>query len=241
MYHEPCYSMYRMSNNTLKTGVLFFVKYPSPGMVKKRLANQCNNIQITELYRLFVLDILETLKKTRYSIIICYYPSKSYEFFIQWLGNDYTYLPQQGTSLGEKMQQVFYDGFSLGYQQLLLIGSDIPDIPQCLVEDSSLQLDSHDVVIGPSIDGGYYLIGCKYSGFEPGIFRDIPWSTSQVFAETIKRLITFNKKTYVLPPWQDVDTKNDLLALYNRNQTTRFKHSKTMSYLRQQIQDILSE
>jgi hypothetical protein len=130
------------------------------------------------------------------------------------------------------MKNAFADCFSEGFKSIVLIGSDFPDLPLKIIKDAFALLDSpSDTVIGPAADGGYYLIGLKAETFLPDIFSELLWSTSSVFAETVKILQACGKRTEILPEWQDVDTRDDLINLVERNKSTAFARSQTMKYL----------
>jgi len=213
-------------------GVLLFVKYPSKGIVKSRLSPDLDKNRIVVLYRAFVDDAFHMLKRTPYSVIICYHPPDALGCFEDWLGTGYQCIPQVGSNLGERMKNGFQQGFSLGFDRLLVIGSDSPDLPAETIVEAFHQLDEYDAVIGPCRDGGYYLFGCTRQCFSPLVFQGISWSTPAVFQETMTRLSKEGLRTFVLPEWRDVDTIDDLRDFFLRNQKTEFRVSATMEVLR---------
>jgi uncharacterized protein len=221
------------------TCVLLFVKYPEKGKVKHRLAIDLTDDLVVELYRLFVQDTLETLKKIDATIFICYTPKEYEEKFHSWLGPQYTYIHQIGNDLGERMKNSFIDAFNQGFHRVILIGSDSPDIPSRFLHNAFIELHNHDIVLGPSADGGYYLIGFKEKTFLPSVFEGISWSSPSVFAETKEKIKKTNHHLSLLPVWSDVDTISDLQHLMKRNQKTAFKSSHTITYL--QNHKILTE
>ena len=172
---RPIHTMYTKSHMTDKQGILFFVKYPKVGHVKSRLGKDLDPNFIKQLYQCFVTDLLKMLKKTKIPFIICYEPPQYKTHFKQWLGEDYLYIPQIGMDLGERLCNGFKDGFNLGFTHLLVIGSDSPDLDQTYIFDAFHHLASHDVVIGPSSDGGYYLLALKTDSFLPQFFDSIHW------------------------------------------------------------------
>jgi hypothetical protein len=128
------------------------------------------------------------------------------------------------------MKNAFEDVFRKDFREAVLIGTDIPDISDIIIEDA-FYLDKQYAVIGPSRDGGYYLIGFKKDTFLPGNFKGIAWGTDSVFEKTME---IFTRNTYavrILSVCQDVDRLADLKALYQRNITTPFAKSKTMIFL----------
>jgi hypothetical protein len=221
----------RMSLNQC---LILFVRFPERGKVKTRLAKDIGPQKAKVLYTYFVLDLLKTLNRDDLSITICFSPPGAGEDMKKWLGKRYSYMPQNGEDLGKRMKNAFEDVFRKDFREAVLIGTDIPDISDSIIEDA-FYLDKHDAVIGPSYDGGYYLIGFRKDTFLPGIFDEIAWGTERVFEKTME---IFTKNTYAvrtLSVWQDVDRLADLKALYQRNITTPFAESKTMLYLSQNL------
>lgn len=211
--------------------ILLFIKYPEIGKVKSRLARDLGGEIAVELYRNFVLDILSSIKETKADLKICFYPPDLRDRFVEWLGKDHDYLPQDGKDLGERMEKGLTWVFGEGYNKAIIIGSDSPDLPGDMIDLGFSSLWSHDVVIGPSSDGGYYLIGFDKKGFLPEVFRDIVWSSTAVFKKTLDIIAKAGLKVFVLPEWRDVDTLDDLRDLIKRNEGTLFRSSMTMSCL----------
>lgn len=218
MRHEAC--------------ILVFVKLPEKGNVKSRLAKDLSEETVLTIYKNFVIDLLNTLKKGKYPYIITFLPPDAREQIKKWLGKRHVYMPQRGTNLGERMKNAFIGAFSKGFSNTILIGSDIPDLSYALI-DQAIRLQDHDAVIGPSYDGGYYLIGFRNDSFLPQIFEGIPWGTSTVFEQTMEIFLRNNYKVHTLPILRDVDTIDDLRDLFDRNRNTEFISSKTMEYLSQ--------
>ncbi len=202
--------------NEEKYGVLFFVKYPKLGLVKRRLSYKIEEKLVLNIYRNFVEDLLKMLNKTDYSVIICYHPKDTINDFKKWLGEKYQYIPQIGNNLGERLKNSFIKGFGLGYKKLTVIGSDSPDLPEKIIYESFQSLKNNDSVIGPCEDGGYYLIGFNDNSFLPEVFDNIPWSTNVVYNKTISILDKSKYKVHVLPIWYDIDTIDDLISIYKK-------------------------
>jgi hypothetical protein len=218
-------------NRDSKNCVLSFVKYPFPGRVKTRLARQLGANAAADLYRNFVTDILATLKSMDVNIKIAFAPFDSKNKFQQWLGKKYSYIPQIGRDLGQRMKNAFLQTFSGGFNSVIVIGSDSPDLPAEYLELAFYALDTNDVVIGPSSDGGYYLIGFTRETFLPEAFERISWSSDNVFVQTINILKQHRQSLFLLPQWYDVDTLANLKTLVQRNKNTGFRKSRTLTYL----------
>lgn len=216
-----------------KTGILFFVKYPLKGQVKSRLSPPLEQDFLLDLYKCFVTDILNMLYETQFPILLCFSPSTSEQKFRQWIPTARYYFPQKGISLGERMKNGFSEGFNHGFTTLVVIGSDSPDLQPKSIKQAINKLYYTDAVIGPSFDGGYYLLGLHKETFSPAFFENIKWSTNSVYETTLKKLRDQQKTVSSLPKWYDVDTFTDLQQLYQRNQTTSFIDSETMKLLKQ--------
>ena len=198
--------------------VLFFIKNPEKGKVKTRLGSVIGDKMAVKLYKRFLLEMLSTLNRGTFLFYVCFHPEDSLNDLKNWLGEDYLYTPQIGENLGEKMKNAFIEAFSMKFKRVLLIGSDIPDLPLEFIDEAFKSLDEKDAVIGPSVDGGYYLIGFKDKTFLPRAFEKIPWSTERVFDETMKVLENQKLTVHALQPLRDIDTIDDL---NNRREATR--------------------
>lgn len=219
--------------------LLIFVKYPEKGKVKSRLARHIGQEAALNLYRNFVLDLLQTVRGTAHPFRICYDPPEAREEMMSWLGRDYLYMPQRGCDLGEKMKNALSDVFTSGFSKAVLIGSDIPDLTTEVINEAFEALEAQDAVLGPAFDGGYYLIGFRKMTFLPDIFTGIPWGTDRVFRQTVDILEGFKRTIHTLSEWRDVDTMDDLRDLFARNKDGDFRRSGTISYiLQKRIMDI---
>ena len=210
--------------------ILLFVKFPIKGQVKTRLASHIGPEAALRLYESFVLDTLVLLKNFN-AVMICFDPADSRDQFEQWLGGEYAYIAQTGRDLGQRMKNAFERSFDVGFQKAILIGSDIPDLPVKFLSEALDALDSNEAVIGPSSDGGYYLIGFARTSFLPVAFDGVAWSTSTVCEQTLTILNEHKLNVHLLPEWSDVDTAADLQSLLLRSQLTPFENSRTYRYL----------
>jgi rSAM/selenodomain-associated transferase 1 len=193
--------------------LLFFLKNPEKGRVKTRLASAVGDEVAVKLYKRFLLEMLSTLNQGTFLFYLCFYPENSLNDLKGWLGDDYLYMPQKGKDLGERMKNGFMEAFAMNFKRVVLIGSDIPDLPLEFIEEAFTSLKEKDAVIGPSFDGGYYLIGFKDKVFSLKVFEGIPWSTKRVFEETMKVLKQEGFTVHTLPLLRDIDTIDDLRNL----------------------------
>lgn len=218
--------------------VILFVKYPEKGRLKTRLSAVLGDETTRNLYKCFVSDLIGTLEKKRYAFKIAFYPPGSYKKIISWLGPEHSYITQVGRDIGERMETAFKKTFLDGFNEVLVIGTDIPDITPSLIDKALKALKSNDAVIGPCYDGGYYLIGFTMKTFLPDIFKGIQWSTEGVFKDTMEVFMKKGYKVHVMPKLRDIDRIEDLIAFYKESKKTRCKYSKTLFYL-SSIEDIL--
>ncbi len=211
--------------------ILLFIKDPVMGRVKSRLAAALGEDISRELYRNFVLDTLASIETCGVPFRVCYYPPGAGDSVKQWLGGRLVYLQQEGADIGQRMEHAFRLAFAEGCSAAVLIGSDIPDLPPAMFADAFRSLNGHDAVIGPALDGGYYLIGFNKKTFFPGVFSGIEWSTGDVFSRTMQAFDHAGQRVHRLPPWRDVDTVEDLKDLAARGRLSAFNSSRTMSFL----------
>jgi hypothetical protein len=211
--------------------ILLFLKAPEKGAVKSRLAAVLGEDAALELYRNFVLDMLETIDRSGLPCRVCYHPPDAGESITAWLGRHRSYLAQSGDDVGERMEQAFRRAFAGGISRAVLIGSDIPDLPETVLSGALGSLAASDAVIGPARDGGYYLIGFRRDRFVPAVFHGMPWSSDSVFMRTMRTFAEAGCRVQVLPAWRDMDTAQDLKDLMERPQAPGSGASRTMMYL----------
>ncbi len=143
-------------------------------------------------------------------IKIFYDPPGSESLMQEWLGDQHEFVLQTGFDLGQKMANAFEYVFKNGTRKAVLLGTDFPDLPKEIISDAMYVLKTNDAVIGPAIDGGYYLIGFSSATYLPTLFTDIPWGSSAVFPKTMDIFLSLGFVTYQLPEWRDVDVYDDL-------------------------------
>ena len=212
--------------------ILFFLRAPEKGRVKTRLAKFLGDEAALSLYQSFVLDTLDMLVRTRYPIIACGHPKKKIRSIDTWLGGRLPCWPQTGDSLGHKMANAFSRAFSEGFGRAVLIGSDIPDLPSRIIEQAFLAMDDQRAALGPSRDGGYYLVAFHASAVFTEVFEDIPWGTEKVLEQTLKVFKAHNTPVCLLEPWQDLDTAEDLKELLERHPSENAAAPRTLGLLK---------
>ena len=178
--------------------------------MKTRLASAIGDKLAVKLYKRFLLEMLFTLNGGTFVFYLCYSPESPLSNLKDWLGDHYLYMVQTGEDLGERMKNGFVEAISMNFKRVVLIGSDIPDLPLEFIEEAFTSLREKDAVIGPSLDGGYYLIGFKKETFSPRVFEGIHWSTASVFEKTLRVLQQEGLAVHTLQPLRDIDTVEDL-------------------------------
>ena len=202
----------------MKTCVIVFAKNPVPNQVKTRLVPSISPEQAAALYTAFLTDWCKTLVTlSGMDLIIAYTPPDAQSDLQALIGDGAIYIPQIGTGLGERLTSATQWAAEHGYTKVLLVGSDSPTLPTSYISQALTLLDSRDIAIGPSTDGGYYLIGFSAENVAmtvPSVFEDITWSTANVFRQTLSRIRSLKATVGLLPPWYDIDTAEDLAFLY---------------------------
>ncbi len=219
--------------------LIVFLKFPEKGHVKTRLAKQLGETMTFELYKNFIKDIFATVTELDYDIFINYtfYESPDKQSFF-W-DKRFNYFTQQGENLGQKMFNALQHVFINGYNRAVLIGSDIPTLDAKILNQSFTKLLNNDLVLGPTPDGGYYLIGCSKSSLHKYFFKDVVWSTSTVLEKTLSNVTHLDRKAILLPSCNDIDDLADLKKYYDQNKESKL-HNNTLTYL-QTIEEVLYE
>lgn len=189
-------------------------KAPIPGMVKTRLVPPLTQEQAAELYHALLSDQLEQLNSLEaVDLYVAFTPTDAMPLIASIAPAGYRCFAQRGGDLGERMNEVFAELWQRGHRNLILIGSDLPPVPLNTFHEGFAQLSSGEkrVVLGPSSDGGYYLVGMSQP--VPQIFSGMTWSHDQVLAETVQRLTRLGMDFTLLPQWFDVDEVGDIASL----------------------------
>jgi len=191
-----------------KKALLIFTKNPEAGKVKTRLAATIGNEAALAVYQQL---LLHTVSVTAYLPVDKFvYYSNYIEQEDVWHSEHYYKQVQQGVDLGERMKNAFAAAFQNGYGKVLIIGTDCPYLNAEIIMKAFIYLQSHDAVIGPAEDGGYYLLGMKQ--LYPDLFGNIQWSTHTVLNDTLKLCDNLKLTYQLLPVLNDIDNEKDLRA-----------------------------
>ena len=197
----------------MRQAIAMMAKAPRAGEVKTRLCPPLSLQDAAALYRCFLLDSITKISQIEAATPVLSYAPATAQPVFETLAPGWTLIPQQGRDLGARMADCFAQLFAREYTGVLLTGSDLPTLPAEVFHQALdlLRTPETDVVLGPSEDGGYYLIGLRT--LYPALFHDMTWSTPQVFADTVQRAEHLGLGIALLPRWYDIDTPADLIRL----------------------------
>jgi len=191
--------------------LIVFVKSPEPGEVKTRLMPALGADLAAELYRALCEEVLQATvpEAGEYERLVFFAPPEAAEAVRAWLPG-LRIVPQSGDDLGARMTAAFARAFERGAERVAIIGTDAPGVSRQGVVEALDALDDADVVLGPAVDGGYYLMALGRP--HPHLFEGVRWSTPTVLEETLSRAGAAGLRTRTLAPLADIDTPEDLRA-----------------------------
>ena len=198
---------------TRDRALVIVAKAPQPGRTKTRLSPPLSLADAAALYEAFLVDTTQAALALSWERVTLLHPDlPGVAQALSVLVSDAAHLqPQDGVGLGAALSSAFHTHLAAGFDRVVLIASDTPTLPNALIQAASASLDHEDLVIGPSADGGYYLIGMRT--FYPALFKGILWSTQYVLEQTLERARALALRVCSLPEWYDVDTVAELYRL----------------------------
>lgn len=226
----------------MKNPILIIIaKEPQVGTTKTRLSPPLELSQAAALFEALLedtIDLVASLESIDLAVAVT--PPESTGYFENKTPEGTLLIPVTCVDIGDCLKQVFAELFEQGYPKVLAFNSDGPSLPIEYIHQAVTLLETHDVVFGPSDDGGYYLVGLNEP--RPGLFADIQWSTSQVLEQSLANVEAEKLRVTLLPEWYDVDTADDLERLLREVQRypkERLKH--TRRYFAQQALDLKAD
>jgi uncharacterized protein len=191
--------------------LIIFTRYPEPGKTKTRLIPVLGDVGAANLQRQMteqtIFQVKELQKITNVSFEVRF-TGGNLEKMQNWLGNDLGYQFQGEGDLGARMERSLVNAFNQKAEQVIIIGTDCPDLNSQILATAFEQLKNFNLVLGPALDGGYYLIGLQQPIGE--LFMNIPWGTAQVFAKTGEIAQKLNLSIGYLQYLADIDRPEDL-------------------------------
>ena len=191
--------------------VILFTRVPVPGKVKTRLQPFLTGEECCALQRAFILDVFGVLLKTGVEIVVSYAPDGDPAELKALLPEARAFFPQSGKALGAKMYKTIRQTLKSGYERCLLVGSDIPLLRAEMIHETFRLLDAHDIVLCPTEDGGYYLIGMNKPA--EAVFHINEYGSSTVFEKTLTAAASSGLSCAVGPGTMDIDKPEDLFKL----------------------------
>lgn len=199
------------SPNNPKKHLIIFTRYPEPGKTKTRLIPALGTVGAANLQRQMTEHTILQVKELQKKIPISWevrFAGGNLQLMQDWLGNDLIYQYQTQGDLGERMARSLFDAFQKSAAQVIIIGTDCPGVNSQILATAFEKLQAFDLVLGPALDGGYYLIGLRR--FVAELFANIDWGTNQVLQQTVDIAQQLNLSQFQLPPLGDVDYPEDL-------------------------------
>ncbi len=197
--------------NIPKQHLIIFTRYPEPGKTKTRLIPALGEVGAADLQKQMtehtILQVQELQKISAINVEVRF-AGGNWELMQNWLGVGFVYQTQGEGDLGERMMRSLVDAFSNNAEQVIIIGTDCPGLNSHILASALEKLKVCDLVLGPALDGGYYLIGLRR--VVPELFSQISWGTAKVFQETIEIAQKLNLLSGYLPSLADVDRPEDL-------------------------------
>lgn len=187
--------------------LIIFYRNPELGKVKTRLAKTIGEEKALAIYLKLSSHTRDSTEELAVAKVIYY--SEFADTEDHWPNTSYQKKVQHGNDLGEKMHDAFVNAFADGYKSACIIGTDCLELTPSIIKNAFKQLKTHDAVIGPALDGGYYLLGMNK--FHPEIFKEKSWSTASVCADTILDFKNLKLSFSKLETLSDIDDENDLL------------------------------
>lgn len=189
--------------------LILFARAPDVGQVKTRLAPALSAAAAARLQKAMIADLLALTDPLPSRRMLACTPTTAHPFFLECaMGHQIILRKQEGVSLGDRMAEAMAWGFGEGFQKVVIIGVDSPTLPVAFLLEAFEQLETGHTVLGPTLDGGYYLIGARQSA--PDVFTNIAWGTDGVLTETLNRLNEQRVSCHLLPFWYDVDRPADI-------------------------------
>jgi rSAM/selenodomain-associated transferase 1 len=199
----------------MKRAIIIMAKVPLAGTVKTRLQPFLTPDKCAELATAFLQDAENKVKTVCENTILAYSPADNLNILENILETKNTYIAQTGENIGERMLNAFKFAFAQNSDGVVIIGTDSPTFPADFIRQAFEYLEtSADLVLGKTVDGGFYLIGLRK--LVPNLFENIAWSTSSVFEQTVTNAVELGLKKKLLPEWYDIDTPADLCVLRDK-------------------------
>jgi len=216
--------------------LILMTRIPIPGKTKTRLMEIFTGEECAKIHECFLMDLFNIFEyiKDDIDIFLTYTPEGNINIMKERIPHYLKYFPQVGDNLGERMANAIDNVLKRGYDEVILIGSDIPDILPCELIDAFKLLDNNDICLGPTFDGGYYLIGMKKL-YKNLFDNKLKWGKKSVLEGTIDIANSMELSVGLAAKHMDIDTKEDIFRLKERMDKgefeNRFLPTNTLDYI----------
>lgn len=179
--------------------------------MKTRLAAELGTDEALGIYRRLAEHTLRAVRQVGHArVVVCYTPADARAAVAAWLGDDVELRAQRDADLGVRMAGAIEDALAGGTGPVAIVGTDCPGLDPQLIDRAFAELANADVVLGPAMDGGYYLLAVKRN--HPALFAGIPWSSPETFAATTSAAAVAGLRVGLLDQRRDIDTAEDWAA-----------------------------
>ena len=196
----------------MKKALIIFTRVPEPGKTKTRLEKRFTKEECARIHEAMLRDLWPLCRTEEWDTFVYYTPEKKREKIEKLLPGAGEYLPQEEIAFGERMKNSIGNVLQSGYEACLLVGTDIPVLSQKIISMAFKQLEEKPVVIGETMDHGYYLIGM--TSLYGGIFDDQNYGTGSVYNDTVEKIKNCGCEFGTLPVLRDIDEPEDIDAYW---------------------------
>lgn len=195
--------------------IVVMVKAPLPGVAKTRLSPPLAQSEAASLALCFVQDVVTAALETTPNVIVAFTPPEGRVVLEASLPDCVDWVEQQGQNLGDRLVSAIAYAANRGFGPIIVLGADSPTLPPAFIQAACqlLTVGPADITLGPTADGGYYLVGVRKP--EPRLFENITWSSPFTFEHTVRNITPLGLRLVTLEQWYDVDTFADLRSLNN--------------------------
>lgn len=199
--------------------IIVMVKAPLPGFAKTRLCPPLTDLDAAALSLCFVQDVVNSALTITPDLLLAFTPADGRHVLEPRLPQNLMWVEQHGATLGERLDSTINYAGELGFSPIVVLGADSPTLPASFIKNTLdvLSRGNAEVVLGPTSDGGYYLIG--FNKPNSAVLQDVTWSSSRTFQQTASNIKQLQLRLFTLPRWYDVDTFADLTFLANELRT----------------------